>query len=1040
LSSDKRREDNQDETQAYEPVPDEPSPHAETPPPDATSTYDTTGEGLDETMVYGADETAAAPPPPEGEKTRTHNLGVGDLVPLGDVEYQITQLLTGDHDTLEAVIYRVEDPDRNDLVVKLYKELPKPQEPNDIALKRIREIEDPSVLSLLAYGTGLNKWRDKFCYEISPYAAGGDLLSIEGRTRSVEEMRAKYTPEFLREQVVPQIFAGVKSLHESRIIHGDLKPQNVFYLDQDQTRLAIGDYGSSKTQELGREIQGHQTLILKGTDFYCAVDQKLGYVRLENDYFSFGMILLHLMYPQLQDREARKGILERQNSHHPIMDFAEDRFGDLNKLVDGLTLRDTDNRWCLKEVEAWLRGESDRLDVSYSSKNRAFLNLGKGVATVHNESGLAKYLESNKDWYKTLFANERPVDLLLNFIGELPAFGLAAQSDFREMMTYYHERHQPPQNYVRTAFLRFLQPECPVRIGDVSYDFFGEGVILSEVLQEAMNHLDRLWQGSRGLERVRVHFFELEFVLRQILDRAVDSPVEREVRGHLVRIASALGAGETKPEADFSNRQVTMYSKLTHEGLARLFYSYNENRVLEGEGGVSINSLESFALHLANRPGQYDDRRMRAERQVFLDRKNRTDLKELSYNEFLLTALSKHIKTSLAVEGVDHTAASNPGPITVHYTLGRSLTDYFKANNVANKLVTVEASGQHVDLRLGWITTLSAGGVYGKLCRVLSKERNVDIKTIGADSENTCKERLGKFVKEYKGERWKVHGRRLWNIVDVVYGGRSALYLLPAFALTVLTMCMAFHHSLACQLLATIPFFDFATSDMLWLERAMNLDSPHFGVNALMLICFLPAAILSILRRNRMRSGSWPDVKKIIKRMAIFLILGPIFLGIAGMGLTAISGIVSDPGAYLNIATGILGLYIFIGVLTVIKATRRMYRSEPNFKLVPFGFSLAPYALASVLYLGLAIPSSIDDLGILPAGATNHDPREIAIVTEPAVNVRADASTQSPVQGIVYHGDSLMVLGRKGSWIHIRSGQLEGYVYQNLVHYPGDKP
>jgi serine/threonine protein kinase len=86
-------------------------------------------------------------------------------------------------------------------------------------------------------------------------------------------------------------------LHQHRIYHCDLKPQNIFFLDEAQIDIVIGDYGSAKTFEFDAEKQSRKTTTVKGTDFYLPPEQARGFISEKNDYYSFGMILLHLVYP-----------------------------------------------------------------------------------------------------------------------------------------------------------------------------------------------------------------------------------------------------------------------------------------------------------------------------------------------------------------------------------------------------------------------------------------------------------------------------------------------------------------------------------------------------------------------------------------------------------------------------------------------------------------------------------------------------------------------------------------------------------------------
>jgi len=209
-------------------------------------------------------------------KKSVHNLKAGDKIVLKDKEYLIIEIIS--ESTGEAVIYKVKDTEKNTFALKLYYEFHNAEnEPNTEALTRIQNIEDEDILKLIDFGTGVNKFRGKYCYEISDFAHGFDLLSIE----SIKE---KYSLYFIEKELIPQIFKGILRLHNHKIYHCDLKPQNVFYLDKEQKEIVIGDYGSAKTFEFDAAKSSRKTTTVKGTDFYLPPEQARGFISEKNHY------------------------------------------------------------------------------------------------------------------------------------------------------------------------------------------------------------------------------------------------------------------------------------------------------------------------------------------------------------------------------------------------------------------------------------------------------------------------------------------------------------------------------------------------------------------------------------------------------------------------------------------------------------------------------------------------------------------------------------------------------------------------------------
>ena len=323
---------------------------------DKTSTYggsdknktETYGNSENEkTTVYNSkqEETAAYTDLQNKEfKSRTHGIGVGDKLNLKNNEFVITGIIS--EGTGEATIYKVENSSKKTFAVKLYFEFTNSkEEPNFETLNRIKEVTDPVILKLHDFGVGADKYQGKYCFEVSDYAEGGDLYSVT-------TFQGKYTKDFIEKRIVPEIFNGIKKLHELKIYHCDLKPSNIFFKDKAQNDVVIGDYGSAKAYDIlsGAKI----TETFKGTRTYIAPEQKDGIIGDKNDYYSFGMIVAHLLYPQLLckdsdytsiDIEKFKLVRTRQYQAQKILDTDLHRFTQILTNVVRIRLRSLFGSW-----------------------------------------------------------------------------------------------------------------------------------------------------------------------------------------------------------------------------------------------------------------------------------------------------------------------------------------------------------------------------------------------------------------------------------------------------------------------------------------------------------------------------------------------------------------------------------------------------------------------------------------------------------------------------------------------------------------------
>jgi len=434
------------------------------------------------------------------DQDKAHNIKPGDEVELKGIKYHLDSIISGHGKTLEAVIYKISDADGKEYALKLYYKFINPKdEPNPEALERIKKIKDPDILRLYEYGTSENKYQGKYCFEISDYARGFDLLSVP-------DIKEKYTPEFIKSNVIPEILKGITTLHNSKIYHCDLKPQNVFFLDEAQNDLVIGDYGSAKTFEETSEKEISHTSFMKGTNFYIAPEQARGIVSSKNDYYSFGMILLHLTYPDLVNQTSLKKIIERQYAKKPIIDY-DPKYSEINNLIAGLTLIDSTYRWGKKEVNAWIN--NDTVEVKYSIEAK-IKPIKLGAYTIRSIYDLVLFVKNDpKLYYDYLIEDEEGYRLLLQFIYEV--FDLGKKRDFDRAVRSYQQDGEP---FLKQFLLRYFEDPNPINIEMKSYDLNKSQNLLNLAIL-FFNHLNDI-SSFTSIEKLKLYVFQFELVLRQV--------------------------------------------------------------------------------------------------------------------------------------------------------------------------------------------------------------------------------------------------------------------------------------------------------------------------------------------------------------------------------------------------------------------------------------------------------------------------------------------------------------------------------------------
>ena len=442
---------------------------------DPTRTYADTADNV--TRVYNQHEQRVT--------TTAHNLSVGDPITLNDKTYTITEIIS--EETGEAVIYKIQDQQDKVLALKLYN--PK-EEPNPDALQQIQEITDPDILRLYDYGTSSNKYQGKYCFEICEFAKGGNLLAQQ-----------EYSSEFIKKTIIPQIFKGIRTLHDHKIYHCDLKPQNIFWLDAERTDLVIGDYGSAKTFK-DRTKDLRHTTTLKGTNFYLAPEQARGVVSVKNDYYSLGMIVLHLLYPQYYDNREKylHKIVERQYKRRPIIDDYDPKYGELNDFIAGLTLADISARWGETQVRQWLWGE--KVPVIYTTDAEVHpIKVGK--TTIRRQEDLIHYIENTVNWHENLIEDTQGYNQFLQWVADVR--DVEQKKVFDKMIKPYR---QDGEGFLKQAVIRYFAPDRPVQVDMKVYDFWN-APNLEDVVKQCFQHLEDIWKITT-IGKMKFYLFQVD--------------------------------------------------------------------------------------------------------------------------------------------------------------------------------------------------------------------------------------------------------------------------------------------------------------------------------------------------------------------------------------------------------------------------------------------------------------------------------------------------------------------------------------------------
>lgn len=147
--------------------------------------------------------------------------------------------------------------------------------------EKIGQFEHPHILPLLEFGEG-----DDLLYVVMPYIATGtleDLLKrVGGKLSAMQAL-----------PVMQQLCGAVQYAHSRGIIHGDLKPSNVFVAADG--RILLADFGIARGYD---DSQQSLTRMGWGSAEYAAPEQSLGVLKRSSDIYSLGVMLFRILAGQ----------------------------------------------------------------------------------------------------------------------------------------------------------------------------------------------------------------------------------------------------------------------------------------------------------------------------------------------------------------------------------------------------------------------------------------------------------------------------------------------------------------------------------------------------------------------------------------------------------------------------------------------------------------------------------------------------------------------------------------------------------------------
>lgn len=282
----------------------------------------------------------------------------------------------------------------------------------------LKSIDSPYVASL--FDTGIY---NDLPFEVLPYYKNG---SLQG---------GKFTMDELKKTIIPCINEALNVLHRNDIIHKDLKPSNIMFLD-DNKNVAIIDFGISSVVEEGNTVLVTKTGM---TPEYSAPETFRNLFLEESDYYSFGITLYELFcgYTPYKNMNAEE---IAQFTAVQRIPFPKDMPQELQDLISAVTYFDITNRnkkenpnrrWTYNEVANWCKGKKqvipgEGVGIAAEKAIPTYTFMGQGYKDIPSliTALAANWNEGKKQLYRGLMSA-----FFKNFNPEIAGYCMDAEEE-----------------------------------------------------------------------------------------------------------------------------------------------------------------------------------------------------------------------------------------------------------------------------------------------------------------------------------------------------------------------------------------------------------------------------------------------------------------------------------------------------------------------------------------------------------------------------------------------------------------------------------
>lgn len=642
-------------------------------------------------------------------------LDPGDVVKLSGVSYKITESVYDLSLLPDGFYYKATGSNGEKFLIKFLFKFKSPSaEPKPVAHTLLSELSHPSMAVPVEFATGIKKYGFKYCYEI--YEMKSDFYTL---------LNVELSPSAVRKALLPQVKSLLEYLHANDIYLPYLHLSNFFVTPGTSPRIVLAGYGHALMKSKFPVVDKTPLSKTNLGRFFYSPEIAEGQYSETSDYYSFGMILMRLFYPEVFDQELYQDILRNGEELKPLIDYKTELY-EVNTIIEGLTLKEELNRFSSADLDDLIAG---RKVVPLYYGTFFMLRDDLGDEKLHNIGDLVELLKTQAERFLKYVRVPVNLKALTDWFNNLE--GVKDISGLKKRFIRY-QNIQP--DYFIEIILRHLLPSHKINLNSIDFDFTST--------EEAANTIALYF---RNLEHNYFYYKDQDIkidLFRFLLACHELSEVEPVKYNHLKDVLDRSLALLSVNPASFIDSFSAKSLVISPANWARLFHEFIPQKFFRSFEGTKIQKIEDFAFYLAQHPEVLSDEFHFYDMYKFLAWNGISEVKGKTYKELVFEILDARVECDIAIARIEET---EPGRYKMVYSYRYSLTNYFKSLGEELPFST-EIKQQHIFVfkKMGFRST---GKVFKLLIEHLREEHDLQIEKITEETTKMLQEQLNGVLK-----------------------------------------------------------------------------------------------------------------------------------------------------------------------------------------------------------------------------------------------------------------------------------------------------